>query len=189
MILPIRAIGDPVLKRKARNIEPNEEGLDQLIEDMFETMYNAHGIGLAAPQIGQPLRMFIVDTGVAFEEDEEDAFEDGIKEVFINPEIVEFLGDDKSFEEGCLSIPNIREEVVRPEAVFICYQNRDFETKEAEIGGLLARVFQHEFDHIDGILFTDHLSGLKKRLLKSKLERISKGKVEVPYPMRFPGMK
>ena len=192
MILPIRAIGDPVLKRKARDIQPDEEGLSELIDNMFETMYNAQGIGLAAPQIGKDLRMFIVDTNVAFDDDDkeekEEEDEEGIKEVFINPEIVEFLGDDSSFEEGCLSIPNIREEVIRPEGVHVKYRNRNFEEREVEVGGLLARVFQHEFDHIDGILFTDHLTGLKKRLLKSKLERISKGKVEVPYPMRFPGI-
>ena len=181
MILPIRAIGDPVLKRKASDVEQNHPNLQQLIENMFATMYNANGVGLAAPQIGESLRLFVVDTGRP-DDDEDD---DRVKEVFINPEIVEFFGEDDSFEEGCLSIPNIREDIIRPEGVHVKYLNQNFEAKETEIDGMLARVFQHEFDHLEGVLFTDLVSPLKKRMLKSKLEKIAKGKVSISYPMRF----
>lgn len=185
MILPIRAIGDPVLKRPASKIEKGHEGLDTLISNMFQTMYNANGVGLAAPQIGESIRMFIVDTNRPAEDEEEDG-EKGVKEVFINPEIQEFFGDDKGFEEGCLSIPNIREDISRPEGVSVKYYNQKFELKELELDGLLARVFQHEFDHLEGVLFTDLISPLKRRMLKTKLEKISKGKVDPGYPMKYP---
>ncbi|MGB0428898.1 MAG: peptide deformylase [Bacteroidia bacterium] len=184
MILKIRALGDPVLKTKAQDVKPNHPGLQELIDNMFETMYNSNGIGLAAPQVGESLRIFVLDTGVSIE-DEEDK-EKAFKEVFINPEIDAFVGDDIGFEEGCLSIPHIREEVVRPESVDVIYYDRDFNKKTVELDGLLARVFQHEFDHLEGVLFTDLISPFKKRLLKSKLEKIKKGKVRVDYPMRFP---
>ena len=183
MILPIRAIGDPVLKRKAANVEPNHQGLQTLIDNMFATMYNSNGIGLAAPQIGESLRLFILDTGVSVDDDDD---EKGIKEVFINPEIEAYFGNDVSFEEGCLSIPHIREDVIRPDGVEIHYYDRNFKKKSMEIDGLLSRVFQHEYDHIEGILFTDLLSPLKKGLLKGKLDKISRGKVRTDYPMKFP---
>lgn len=184
MILPIRAIGDPVLKKKAAEVKPDHPGLQEFIDNMFETMYRSNGIGLAAPQVGESLRIFVLDTGVSLEEGDDE--EKGIKEVFINPEIEEFFGDDEGFEEGCLSIPHIREEVFRPEGCDVTYYNRNFEKKTMELDGLLARVFQHEFDHLEGVLFTDLISPFKKRLLKSKLEKIKKGKVRVDYPMRFP---
>lgn len=183
MILPIRAIGDPVLKKRAEDVKPNHAGLKELLDNMFETMYNSNGIGLAAPQIGESLRIFIVDTGVAADKEDE---EQGFKGVFINPEIEAFVGDDEGFEEGCLSIPHIREEVFRPEGVDVHYLDINFKKQTLELDGLLARVFQHEFDHLEGVLFTDLISPLRRGLLKSKLEKIKKGKVKVDYPMRFP---
>lgn len=186
MILPIRAIGDPVLKRAASKIEKGHKGLDALVANMFETMYNANGVGLAAPQIGESLRMFIVDTNRPSDDEEEDDDGKGVKEVFINPEIHEFFGKDRDFEEGCLSIPNIREDISRPDGVSVRYYNQKFELKELEIDGLLSRVFQHEFDHLEGVLFTDLISPLKRRLLKTKLEKITKGKVDPGYPMKYP---
>ncbi|MBI1182664.1 peptide deformylase [bacterium] len=187
MILPIRAIGDPVLKTRAKDVTPDYEGLQQLIDNMFETMYNSNGIGLAAPQVGASIRLFILDTGVSLDDEDEDETEEkGFKDVFINPEIVHLYGDEVGFEEGCLSIPHIREEVFRPSGIEVHYLDRNFNKKSLKVGGLLARVFQHEFDHIEGILFTDLLSPLKRGMLKSKLEKIKKGKVKVDYPMRFP---
>lgn len=183
MILPIRAIGDPVLKRAAKTIEENSDELQSLIDNMFETMYNAQGVGLAAPQVGVSIRVFVVDTLQTLKKGEEG---EGVKDAFINPQIDTFIGEDEAFEEGCLSIPEIRENVMRPEAVAVKYLDREFQPKEMEIDGLLARVFQHEFDHLEGILFTDLVAPLKKRMLKKKLEKISKGKVQPPYPMRFP---
>lgn len=183
MILPIRAIGDPVLKRKAAQVQQDYPNLQMLIDNMFETMYNAKGIGLAAPQVGESLRMFIIDTGVSVDEEDE---EKSIKEIFINPEIEVFFGQDVGFEEGCLSIPHIREEVIRPDGVEIWYYDRHFKKKSMEMDKLLSRVFQHEYDHIEGILFTDLISPLKKGLLKGKLEKISRGRVKVDYPMKFP---
>ena len=182
MILPIRAIGDPVLKKPADDVKPNQKGLKELVDNMFETMYNSNGIGLAAPQIGESLRIFIVDTGVAGEKENQ---EGSFRGVFINPEIVAFVGEDEGFEEGCLSIPHIREEVFRPEGVDVEYYDMDFKKQTLELDGLLARVFQHEFDHLEGVLFTDLISPLRRGLLKSKLEKIKKGKVKVDYPMRF----
>lgn len=185
MILPIRAIGDPVLKRPAKEIEQDSDELQLLIDDMFETMYNAHGIGLAAPQIGKSIRIFVVDTGVAMDEAEEG--EVGFKDAIINPEILENGEEEDDFEEGCLSIPNIREDVSRPLEIEVRYLDRHFKEHKRKMDGLLARVFQHELDHLDGVLFTDYLPPLKKRFIKSKIDRIKKGKIEVPYPMRFPG--
>ena len=188
MILPIRAIGDPVLKRKAIEITKEFTELDTLIENMFDTMYNASGIGLAAPQVGVSARLFILDTSVSLKDDE-DSDEEAVKEVFINAKIESFFGDDEPFEEGCLSIPNIREDVYRPEGIVIKYLDRNFKPKTLEVDGLLARVIQHEYDHVDGVLFTDLIPPVKKRLLRSKLDKIAKGKVRVPYPMRFPDGK
>ncbi|MCB0737975.1 MAG: peptide deformylase [Bacteroidetes bacterium] len=181
MILPIRAIGDPVLKRKGEDLKKGHAGLDKLIDNMFETMYNAQGVGLAAPQIGESLRLFVVDTGKPTEDDGAER----VKEVFINPEIIDFVGNEEPFEEGCLSIPNIREEIYRPEGVSVRYFNEHFEEKKMVLNGLLARVFQHEFDHLEGILFTDLVSPLKRRMLKSKLDKIARGKVKSAYPMKF----
>jgi peptide deformylase len=193
MILPILAYGDPVLKRKANEVPKDYPNLQQLIDDMFETMYNANGVGLAAPQIGKSLRLFIVDASPFAEddlinEDEKETLKSA-KEVFINPEIKSEDGDEWDFNEGCLSIPDIREDVFRKPTIKIEYYDRDFNFKEKTLEGLFARVVQHEFDHIEGILFTDKLSGLKKRLIKSKLNNIAKGKIKVDYRMRFPKLK
>ena len=192
MLLPIIAYGHPVLKRKAEVINKDYPKLLELINDMFETMYNANGVGIAAPQIGLSIRIFIVDTN-PFSEDESLSDEDrsqlkSFKKVFINPEILDENGDEWSFEEGCLSIPNIRESVLRQKEIKIQYFDEKFNKHTASFDGLLARVIQHEYDHIEGILFTDKVSSLKKRLLKGKLINISKGKTSVDYRMRFPNM-
>lgn len=190
MILPIVAYGDPVLKKKATEITPEYSDLKSLIEDMYETMYGAHGVGLAAPQIGRSIRLFLVDTA-PFSEDESYSKSERnalklFKKTFINPEILEETGEEWAFNEGCLSIPNVREDVLRKPHIKIRYQDENFETYTEEFDGLIARVIQHEYDHIEGVLFTDKVSSLKKRLLKSKLTSISKGKINVDYRMRFP---
>jgi len=190
MILPIVAYGDPVLRKRGEDIDKDYPGLQELIDNMFETMYNASGVGLAAPQIGKSIRLFIVDTSGFVEEGEED--EEGLKgfkKVFINPEIIDEEGEEWAFNEGCLSIPDVREDVERPENLKIRYYDRDFNEHEEEFESLKARVIQHEYDHIEGILFTDYLSPLRKRVLKSKLSNISKGKVSVNYKMKFPQLK
>lgn len=181
MIYPIIAYGDPVLKREAEDIEFGDTKVKELVSDMFETMYQAHGVGLAAPQIGKSVRVFVVD-GAPVLEDKNDSF----KKAFINPEIIEEDGEDWAYEEGCLSIPTIREDVTRPDIVRIRYYDEDWNEHEEEFDDIKARIIQHEYDHIEGILFTDHLSGLKKRLLKKRLQNISKGKVSVDYRMKFP---
>lgn len=183
MILPIVAYGDPVLKKEAEDIGKDYPALQELIDNMFETMYNAEGVGLAAPQIGKSVRIFIVDAS-PFEEDDPD-MKDFVK-VFINPIIVEEKGEDWPFNEGCLSIPGIREDVKRQSHVTVEYYDRDFNLIEETFDGIAARIIQHEYDHIEGILFTDHLSPLKRRLLKNKLNNISKGNVKVPYRMKYP---
>lgn len=194
MILPIVAYGDPVLKKEAVEIDKDYQDLDQLIDNMYETMYQASGVGLAAPQIGKSIRLFIVD-GSPFAEDEEDEEDpravgmEGFKKVFINPIIEEESGEEWGFNEGCLSIPKIREEVFRKEKILITYYNQNWELKEETYEGYAARIIQHEYDHIDGILFTDHLSPLKKRLLTKKLQNISKGIIDVDYKMKFPAIK
>jgi peptide deformylase len=189
MVLPIRAYGDPVLKKVAADIEPGHPGLERLIADMFETMYAANGVGLAAPQIGQSIRLFVVDAS-PFAEDEdgkptEDAHLKDFKKVFINPYIVEEEGEEWGFEEGCLSIPGIREEVERRPRIVLQYQDEHFKEHEEEFDGFAARVIQHEHDHLDGVLFTDKLPPMRKRLLQGKLRDISRGKTEAKYPMRF----
>lgn len=193
MILPIVAYGDPVLRKMGKEIERDHPGLEELIADMQETMKNAQGVGLAAPQIGKDIRLFLIDAAPFAEneelDDEEREFLRDFKRTFINPEIVEEEGDEWAFTEGCLSIPNINEEVYRPETIRVKYLDENFNEKEEELSGLPARIFQHEYDHIEGILFTDRLSSLKKRLLKKKLENISKGKVDVSYRMKFPKIK
>ncbi|HOY27902.1 MAG TPA: peptide deformylase [Flavobacteriales bacterium] len=197
MILPIRAYGDPVLKKVAKDIEPGHPGLTELIADMFETMYAANGVGLAAPQIGQSIRLFIVDTHSSADSDDpnaekapEDADEEPrLKRVFINPYIVEEDGEEWGFEEGCLSIPNIREEVQRQPKVVLQYQDENFVEHEEEFEGFAARVIQHEHDHLDGVLFIDHLSPLRKRLLNGKLRDIAQGRTDAKYKMRFHPVK
>lgn len=194
MILPIVAYGDPVLKKEAQEIDKDFPGLDKLIADMFETMYAASGVGLAAPQIGNSIRLFVVD-GSPFAEDEEDEEDpraegmENFKKVFINPIIEEETGEEWGFNEGCLSIPKIREEVFRQEKITISYYDENWELREETYEGYSARIIQHEYDHIEGILFTDHLSPLKKRLLTKRLQNISKGDVEVSYKMKFPVVK
>ncbi|WP_271782096.1 peptide deformylase [Aquimarina algiphila] len=193
MILPIVAYGDPVLKKKGKEITKDYPKLSELLDNMFETMYNAHGVGLAAPQIGLSIRLFLVDTE-PFSEDEELSEEEvnqlkGFRKVFINAQILEETGEEWAFTEGCLSIPDIREDVFRNETIKINYFDENFVEHTEVYSGLAARVIQHEYDHIEGILFTDKLSSLKKRLIKGKLANISKGKINSEYRMRFPLVK
>lgn len=186
MILPIVAYGDPVLKKKAADIDENYPDLKGLIGDMFETMYNAHGVGLAAPQVGKSIRLFVVDASPFAEGEDGDPDCDGFKRVFINPVIFEEEGEEWGFEEGCLSIPNIREEVMRKPIVRIEYYDENWDLYEEELDGFPARIIQHEYDHIEGILFLDHISAFRKTLLKGKLNDISRGETDVSYRMRFP---
>lgn len=191
MVYPIVAYGDPILKREADEIDEDYEGLQQLIDDMYETMYASNGVGLAAPQIGKSIRLFVIDAS-PFAEDEDDPMAegcDGYKKEFINPIIEEEHGDEWGFEEGCLSIPKIREEVFRKEKIRITYYDRNWKLQDEVLEGYAARVVQHEYDHVEGILFTDHLGPLKKRMLKKKLTNISRGEIEVPYRMKFPVKK
>jgi len=181
MIYPIIAYGDPVLKKKAAEVPRDYPGLDQLISDMYETMYNAHGVGLAAPQVGISLRLFITD-GAPFEEEEVKDF----KQVFINAKILEEDGEEWKFNEGCLSIPQVREDISRLETIRIQYYDADWNLKTENFDGLAARIIQHEYDHTEGILFVDKLSPLRKRILKNRLLDISRGKVEADYRMKFP---
>lgn len=190
MILPIVAYGDPVLRKKCKDIDRDYPKLDDLIENMFETMYGARGIGLAAPQVGVPIRLFLVDA-TPFGDDEELSEEErqylsDFKRVFINARILEEEGDEWAFNEGCLSIPDINEDVFRKPVVHMEYLDENFEKHTETFSGIVARIIQHEYDHIEGKLFTDKLSGLKKRLLKGRLSKISKGAIDVGYRMRFP---
>jgi peptide deformylase len=187
MILPIIAFGHPVLKKVAAPIDPDFPGLDELIANMWETMYHADGVGLAAPQIGQPIRLFVVDSlqiGREEEKHKSDA-EPGFKKVFINAQKVEETGDLWTYEEGCLSIPRIRGDVERPPEIRLRYMNEHFEEFEETFRGMNARVIQHEYDHIEGILFTERLKPLKKRLIQRKLEDIRVGRVSTDYKMKF----
>lgn len=186
MILPIVAFGTPVLKQKAKNIDKDYQGLSELIDNMFETMHEANGVGLAAPQIGKSIRLFIVDAS-PFGEDEPELKD--FQQVFVNPEIVEEEGEEWNFNEGCLSIPHIREDISRKPKIRIRYQDEKFDTYEEDFEGLAARIIQHEYDHVEGVLFTDYLNPLKKRLLKRKLNDISKGNIRVDYRMNFPQKK
>lgn len=193
MILPIVAYGDPILRKKAEDIDKDYPQLDDLIQNMFETMYAAHGIGLAAPQVGKAVRLFVVDAS-PFEDDEdltdeERSFLASFKKVFINAQILEERGDEWAFNEGCLSIPDVREDVFRQPDITIRYLDENFQEHTETFSGLAARIIQHEYDHIEGILFTDKLSPLKKRLIKSRLTNISKGKISVDYRMKFPMLK
>ena len=195
MILPIVAYGDPILKREAEEIDENYPNLKELIDNMFETMYAASGVGLAAPQINKSVRVFIVDASpfAVVEEDEEpDPMAeglDGFKKVFINPIIEEEDGEEWAFAEGCLSIPKLREDVFRKPHIKISYYDENWNFFEEEYEGYAARIIQHEYDHVEGILFTDHLSPLKKKMLKKKLTNISKGEIDVSYRMKFPLLK
>ena len=193
MILPIVAYGDPVLRKLGKSIDKEYPALESLLKNMFETMYGAKGIGLAAPQIGLPIRIFIVDA-TPFKDDEELELEERnflstFKQVFINAQIIDETGDEWVFNEGCLSIPDVREDIFRNETIKIEYLDEKFEKHTKEFSGIAARIIQHEYDHIQGILFTDKLSSLKKRLIKGKLANISKGKIRIDYRMRFPNMK
>jgi peptide deformylase len=186
MKLPIVAYGDPVLKKKAIEIEQDYESLSDLIDNMFETMYAANGVGLAAPQVGLAIRLFIVDASPFADEDEQLK---SFKKVFINPEIVEEKGTKWTFNEGCLSIPDIREDVIRHPNIIINYLDQNFTPQSTSFSGLAARVIQHEYDHIEGKLFTDRLNPLRKTMLKSRLDAISKGLIKVDYKMKFPFSK
>jgi peptide deformylase len=190
MIYPIVAYGDLVLRKVARPIEKGEMDIKKLADDMFETMYGASGVGLAAPQIGLSIRFFVVDgtplnDAEEAPEDYDPALED-FKKVFINAEILDETGEEWGYEEGCLSIPNVRGEVFRPETVTIRYRDLDWNEHTETYSGIAARIIQHEYDHIDGVLFTDHLPLLKRQLLKKKLNNITKGAIKVDYRMRFP---
>ena len=193
MILPIIAYGSNVLKTKAVNITPDFPDLNTLIHNMWETMYNANGVGIAAPQIGKSIRLFVVDASPFAKDDEisddEISTLKDFKKVFINPEMIQETGEEWDFTEGCLSIPNIREDISRKESIIIRYYDEYFEKVELNLGGLAARIVQHEYDHIEGILFTDKLSSLKKKLLKGKLNDISNGKTKTEYKMLYPQVK
>lgn len=192
MILPIVAYGDPILKKRASEISKDTPKLEETISNMYESMYGAHGVGLAAPQVGLSIRLFLVDTS-PFADDDEYSVEEQeklkrFKRTFINAKIIEETGEEWAFNEGCLSIPNVREEVLRQPVIKVEYQDENFKSHTETFDGLIARVIQHEYDHIEGILFTDKVSSLKKRLLKGKLVNISKGKTNVDYRMRFPNI-
>ncbi len=197
MVLPIIAYGDPVLRKVGVEITKDYPGLDQLIKDMFETMHASSGVGIAAPQVGKAIRLFLVDTtpfvnGERSEDDEDEYTEEEreqlgkLSKAFINPVILEEEGEVWAFNEGCLSIPKIREDVYRKPKIRIKYVDEHFKPFEETYEGIAARVIQHEYDHIEGKLFTDRISPLRRRLLKGKLTDISKGKVSVTYKMRFP---
>jgi peptide deformylase len=192
MILPIVAYGDPILKRLSEEIEETHQDLPVLIDNMFETMYNAKGVGLAAPQIGKNIRLFVVD-GSPFADDEDEKELDpraigieNFKKVFINPIIEKESGEKWGFNEGCLSIPKIREDVYRHETIEISYFDENWNFHEDSFSGYAARIIQHEYDHLEGVLFTDHLSVLKRKLLQKRLQNISKGAVDTDYKMKFP---
>jgi peptide deformylase len=183
MILPIFAYGQPILKKKALPIQKDYESLSELIQDMWDTMYHAEGVGLAAPQIGRSIRLFLVDTEQVMEDDDK---EKGIKKVFINAEIVEEEGKPWTYEEGCLSIPHIRGDVERLDTLTIKYLDEDFNEHIETFTGITGRVVQHEYDHIEGKLFTEKLKPLKRKLIKRKLEAIKKGNVKADYRLKFP---
>ena len=186
MKLPIISYGDPVLKRKGVAIEKDYPHLQQLIADMFETMYAAHGVGLAAPQVGRSIRLFVIDAS-PYEEDEPGLGD--FKKVFINAQLLDEEGEKWLFNEGCLSIPDVREDVSRHPRIRLRYVDEHWNTHEDEFSGLAARIIQHEYDHIEGKLFTDKLSPLRKAMIKSKLDSISRGQVDVDYKMKFPALK
>ena len=183
MILPIVAFGSPILRKRCIDISPDYPDLDNLLANMWETMYAAHGVGLAAPQINKGIRLFLIDT-TPFLEDEESEVQ-ALKTVFINPVITSETGDEWEFNEGCLSIPEIREDISRKSLITIEYLDEKFEKHIQKYDGVIARVIMHEYDHLNGVLFTDKLSPLRKRMLKGKLMDISKGKVDTAYKMKI----
>lgn len=190
MILPIVAYGTPILRTIAKDIDANYPGLAKLLEDMWETMYASNGVGLAAPQVNKDIRLFIIDSTQVFEgmdakEKAEYPDDPGVKQVFINARVKELNGDEWAYNEGCLSIPKIREDVYREEEVVIEFEDELFNKQTRSFNGITARVILHEYDHIEGKLFIDHLKPLKRKLLKGKLDDISKGKVRVDYKMSF----
>jgi peptide deformylase len=192
MILPIVAYGNPILRKVGHDIDENYPNLDKLIEDMWETMYASNGVGLAAPQVGRDIRLFVMDSAQIFSNmDEKDTEEEnypdapGIKQVFINAHIIEEHGDDWAYNEGCLSIPKIREDIYRAEEVTLEYLDQNLKKHTRTFNGVTARIILHEYDHIDGKLFIDYLSPLKRKLLKRKLDDISKGNIKVDYKMSF----
>ena len=193
MILPIIGYGDPVLRKVGEVITPDYPNLKETIANMYDTMYNAYGVGLAAPQVGLPIRLFVIDT-TPFSDDEDMSEADqkkmnGFKRTFINAKIIKEEGEEWSFNEGCLSIPDVREDVYRKPLVTIEYCEEDFVMKTEVFDGLIARVIQHEYDHIEGILFTDKIASLKKRLIQKKLKNITEGKTFQEYRMKFFGKK
>jgi peptide deformylase len=179
-ILPIVTYDDPVLRKKGAEVEGNTDQIQHLIDDMFETMYNSNGVGLAAPQIGKSLHLFVMDADAILKEEGDTPFG---PEVFINPEIIEEGNETIEFEEGCLSIPDVRENVVRPDKIKVKYLNREFQEQTIEADGWLSRVIQHETDHLNGILFIDYLGSFRKRLIKGKLKEIDNGTLKVDYPI------
>ncbi|MEI2749471.1 MAG: peptide deformylase [Ferruginibacter sp.] len=191
MILPIVAYGSPVLRKTCSDITADYPGLEKLIADMWETMYNSNGVGLAAPQINKDIRLFVVDSSQIFEnqdEDEKGTYPDepGFKGVFINAHISSLSGKEWSYNEGCLSIPKVREDIMRQETVVLDYVDEHFVPQQKTFIGLTARIILHEYDHIDGKLFIDHISPLKRTLLRRKLDDISKGRINTDYRMLFP---
>jgi peptide deformylase len=190
MILPIIAYGAPVLRKVATDIDADYPNLNKLIEDMWETMYSSNGVGLAAPQINKDIRLFVVDSSQIFEnQDDEDKGqypdEPGIKQLFINAHIKELTGEEWAYNEGCLSIPKIREDIMRPETVVLEYLDENFQPHTKTFNGLTARIILHEYDHLEGKLFIDYLKPLRKKMLQGKLNDISKGKIKVDYKMSF----
>lgn len=192
MILPIVAYGHPVLRKVANEITKDYPNLSKFIEDMWETMYASNGVGLAAPQVNKEVRLFVADTQQMFlnmNEEEKAEYPDapGVKEVFINAHIVELDGDEWPYNEGCLSIPKIREDIYRQESVTLQYVDASFQPQTKTFTGLSARVILHEYDHLEGKLFIDHISAFKRKLMKGKLNDITKGNISVDYKMMFPG--
>lgn len=193
MILPIVGYGDPVLRKKCEEIPAAYPGLKEIVSNMYETMYNAYGVGLAAPQVGLPIRLFVIDTA-PFGEDEDLSKEEqeqlkNFRRTFINAKMLNEEGEEWGFNEGCLSIPEVREDVYRHERITIAYYDEDFSKHTEVFDGLIARVIQHEYDHIEGILFTDKISPLKKQLIKRKLQNIMEGKTRPDYRMKFAAKK
>lgn len=195
MIYPIIAYGDPILRKKTTEIKADYPDLPEIINNLYETMYNAHGVGLAASQCGLSIRLFVIDTGQILNKDDQASKDSdfygevGIKQVFINPKLINRKGEEWDFNEGCLSVPTIREDVTRPDEIHLRFYDENFLRRDELFSGFNGRVIQHEFDHVEGILFIDHLKPLKKRLLKNRLQAISHGDVEVDYKMRFPAKK
>lgn len=183
MIFPITVYGDPVLRKKSEPVGPDYPDLPEFLRDFWETMYYADGVGLAAPQVGRSVRIFVIDAGAGSKEDP--SLKD-FRKVFINPRIVEFSGNPAVFEEGCLSLPEIHENVTRPDTVRIVYQDENFQEHDETYHGFVARIIQHEYDHLEGKLFIDHLTPLKRKLLRGKLTNITKGRIKTHYTLKLP---